>query len=214
MAREGKNNTWYIHLKNRQPPFNLHKLASALTYHVISQSLFTKQESNFSRNNVSFEINFREEKILKYVHVQMALPKKNYKCFFLWWNGAAVPLFNVQLQIIKNLLIKARWLHFVPKAVKKKVVKKIRLKHHISWTEWCCESEIAQNNFQVYEGGITVKPGQDSIHELIIWKMNQFVASVTCSRYQILHSNDRWIFDCNFSVYDEMENISMDEISS
>ena len=33
--------------------------------------------------------------------------------------------------------------------------------------------------------GITVKPGQDSIHELIIWKVNPFVASVTCSQYQI-----------------------------
>ena len=44
--------------------------------------------------------------------------------------------------------------------------------------------------------------------------MNTFVASVTCSPAGIkLHSNDRWIFDCNFLVYDEMENISMDEIS-
>ena len=57
---------------------------------------------------------------------------------------------------------------------------------------------MAQNNSQVSEGGITVKPGQDSIHELIIWKVNPFVASVTWS---------------NFLVYDEMENISMGEIS-
>ena len=47
------------------------------------------------------------------------------------------------------------------------------------------KAKIAQNNLQVSEGGITVKPGQDSIHELIIWKVNPFVASVTCSRYQI-----------------------------
>ena len=47
------------------------------------------------------------------------------------------------------------------------------------------KAKIAQNNSQVCEGGITVKPGQDSIHELIIWKINPFVASVTCSRYQI-----------------------------
>ena len=33
-------------------------------------------------NDVSFEINFREKKIFKYVHVQMALPKKIFKCFF------------------------------------------------------------------------------------------------------------------------------------
>ena len=30
------------------------------------------------------------------------------------------------------------------------------------------KAEIAQNNLQISEGGITVKPGQDSIHELII----------------------------------------------
>ena len=37
-------------------------------------------ESNFGTNNVSFEINFREKKIFKYVHVQMALPKKKNVC--------------------------------------------------------------------------------------------------------------------------------------
>ena len=47
------------------------------------------------------------------------------------------------------------------------------------------KAKIAQTNWQVSEGGMTVKPGQDSIHELIIWKANPFVASVTCSRYQI-----------------------------
>ena len=45
--------------------------------------------------------------------------------------------------------------------------------------------KIAQNISQVSEGGITVKPGQESIHELIIWKVNPFDASVTCSRYQL-----------------------------
>ena len=45
---------------------------------------------------------------------------------------------------------------------------------------------IAQNNSQVPEGGITVKLGQESIHQLIInLKVNPFVASVTCTRYQI-----------------------------
>ena len=39
------------------------------------------------------------------------------------------------------------------------------------------KAKIAQNNSQVSEGGITVKPGQDSIHELIILKVNPFVAS-------------------------------------
>ena len=64
----------------------------------------------------------------------------------------------------------------------------------------------------ISEGGITVKPGQDSIHELIIWKVNPFVTSVTCSRYQIAF---KWSvnFLLQFLVYDEMENISMDGIS-
>ena len=30
----------------------------------------------------------------KYVHVQMALPKKNFKCVQILLAGAAVPLFN------------------------------------------------------------------------------------------------------------------------
>ena len=74
------------------------------------------------------------------------------------------------------------------------------------------KAKIAQNNSQVSEEGITVNQGQDSIHELIIWKVNPFVASVTCSRYQIAFkwSVNFWL---QFLVNDEMENISMDEIS-
>ena len=47
------------------------------------------------------------------------------------------------------------------------------------------KAKIAQTDSQVSEGETTVKPGRDSIHELIILKVNPFVASVTCSRYQI-----------------------------
>ena len=74
------------------------------------------------------------------------------------------------------------------------------------------KAKIAQNNSQVSEEGITVNQGQDSIHELIIWKVNLFVASVTCSQYQIAFkwSVNFWL---QFLVNDEMENISMDEIS-
>ena len=77
------------------------------------------------------------------------------------------------------------------------------------------KAKIAQNNSQVSEGGMTgikVKPGQDSSHESIIWKVNPFVASVTCSLFQIAFkwSVNFWL---QFLVYDEMENISMDEIS-
>ena len=77
------------------------------------------------------------------------------------------------------------------------------------------KAKIAQNNSQVSEGGmkgITVKPAQDSIYELIIWKVNPFVASVPCGRYQIAFkwSVNFWL---EFLVYDEMENISTNEIS-
>ena len=47
------------------------------------------------------------------------------------------------------------------------------------------KAKIAQTDSQVSEGETTVKPGRDSIHELIILKVNPFVASVTCRRYQI-----------------------------
>ena len=74
------------------------------------------------------------------------------------------------------------------------------------------KAKIAQTNSQVSEGGITVKPGQDSIHEWIIWKVNLIVAYVTCSQYQIAFkwSVNFWL---QVLVYDEMENISVDEIS-
>ena len=48
------------------------------------------------------------------------------------------------------------------------------------------KAKIAELNSQVSEGGIIVKPGQDFIHELIICKVNLFVASVTCTWYQIV----------------------------
>ena len=96
----------------------------------------------------------------------------------------------------------------MPKALKKK----------LGWStifhelKSVVKEKIAQSNSQVSEGGITVKSGQDSIHELIIWKVNPFVASITCSRYQMAFkwSVNFWL---QFLVYDEMENISMDEIS-
>ena len=48
-----------------------------------NQRLRTRRESSFGGNNVSFaEINFREEKIVKFV--QMALPKKNLNVFFFY----------------------------------------------------------------------------------------------------------------------------------
>ena len=104
--------------------------------------------------------------------------------FFLWWNTArrSCRTFILQLQIIKNLLVKVRRLRSEPKAGKKS-----RWSTIFHELKSVVKTKIAQNNSQVSEGGVTVKPGQDSssIHELIIWKENPFVPSVTCSRYQI-----------------------------
>ena len=52
----------------------------------------------------------------------------------------------------------------MPKVVKKKN----RLKHIFHELKSVVKAKIAQNNSQVSEGGIVVKPGQGSIHELII----------------------------------------------
>ena len=102
----------------------------------------------------------------------------------MWWNTAwaAVPLFNSYNT--KEFTCKSSLTSFCAESSGKK----------IGWSTIFHElksvviAKIAQNNSQVSAGGmteITVKPGQDSIHELIIWKVNPFVASVTCSRYQI-----------------------------
>ena len=75
------------------------------------------------------------------------------------------------------------------------------------------KAKIAQNTSQVSEGGITVNQGQDSIHELIIWQVNPFVASVTCSRYPNCIQMIGEVLTATVLVYDEMVNISMGEIS-
>ena len=49
-----------------------------------------------------------------------------------------------------------------------KAVKKNRLKDIFHELKLVVKAKIAQNNSQVSEGGIAVKPGQDSIHKLII----------------------------------------------
>ena len=124
--------------------------------------------------------------------------KKVFKCFFLWWNTASwsCRTFIEQLQIIKNLQVKACWLHSVPKAEGWSTIF-----HEL---KSAVKAKVAQINSQVSEGGITVKPGQESIPGLIIWKVNQFFASVTCSQYQIAFE---WLvnFRLQFLVYDEME---------
>ena len=74
----------------------------------------------------------------------------------------------------KKLLVKVRSLPSVPKAMKNK----FRLVHYISRSKTFAKAKIAQNNSQVFEGEITVKPDQDSIHELTIKKVNPSVTSV------------------------------------
>ena len=123
--------------------------------------------------------------------------KKIFKyVFFFWWNTASCSCctFIQQLQTIKNLLVKARWLRSVPKAVKTKIGWSTIL-HEL---KCAVKAKIAQNNSQLSEGGITVKPGQDSIHELINWKVNPFVAAVTCSRYQIVFKWSVKVFTAPF----------------
>ena len=47
----------------------------------------------------------------------------------------------------------------------------MRLLHH-SGLKSVVKAKMAQSNSQVSKGGISVKTGQDSIHELIIRKVN------------------------------------------
>ena len=98
------------------------------------------------------------------------------------------------------------------------MTKAVKKKKKIGWSiifhklKSAVKVKIAQTDSQVFEGETTVKPGRDSIHELIIWKVNPFVASVTCSRYQIAFKWSANLWQ-QFLVKDEMENISMSEIS-
>ena len=125
----------------------------------------------------------------------------------LWWN-TTVPYLYLTATNNKEFTGKSSLTSFCAESSEKK----------LGWStifhelKSVVKAKIAQNNSQVSEGGITVKPGQDSIHELIIWKVNLFVASVTCSWYQIAF---KWLvnFWLQFLVNDEMENTSMREIS-
>ena len=109
-----------------------------MTCHVISQSAVTRRESNFCGNNVSFaEINFREEKIFKYV--QMALPKKKNLVFF----------FYLYLTATTNKEFTSSLTSFCGESSEKK----IRLEHHISQLKSALKAKITQTNSQVSEGG-------------------------------------------------------------
>ena len=138
-------------------------------------------------------------------YVQMVLPEKNVFCDEILLVWAAVPLFNSYNN--KEFTCKSSLTLFCAESSGKK----------IGWStifhklKSVVIAKIAQNNSQVSAGGmteITVKPGQDSIHELIIWKVNPFVADIK------LHSNDQWIFYCNFRYTMKWKIFQcMDEIS-
>ena len=53
---------------------------------------------------------------------------------------------------------------------------------------------------------------QDSINELIIWKMYPYVIPVTGVKFKsaFLHGNEQWIFYESFSVFDQIQNLWMD----
>ena len=87
--------------------------------------------------DVSFEINFREKKMFKYVHVQVAHPKKNFKCFFFFCDDMELPYLYLTATNNKEFTGKSSLTSFCAESSENK----IRLKHHISRTEKCCESE-------------------------------------------------------------------------
>ena len=134
-------------------------------------------------NIVSFEIDFREKKVLSMPMFRWCCLKKCFKCFFfcdeILLVGAAVPLFD-SYKWMKNLLVKV--LDFILYRKQWEKFFRCTIFHELKSV---AKAKMAPNNLQVSEGGITVKPGQDSICELIIWKVNLFVYSVTCTWYQI-----------------------------
>ena len=75
------------------------------------------------------------EKIFKYVHVQMALPKKIFNAFF----SDEMELLYLYLTATNNKEFTGKSL--LTSFCAESTEKKIRLKHHISRTEKCCESE-------------------------------------------------------------------------
>ena len=91
----------------------------------------------------------------------MALPKKNIFMFFFFFVTKCykLELPYLYFKITSRQLVKVRWLRSVPKAMEKKI-------------GWCtifhelksvAKAKIARNNSQFSEGGITVKPGQNTI---------------------------------------------------
>ena len=92
----------------------------------------------------------------------MALPKKIFKCFF-FCHEMELPYLYLTATSNKEFTGKSSLTSFCAKSSEKKG--RSTIFHELKSV---VKAKIAQNNSQVSEGGITVKPGQDSIHELII----------------------------------------------
>ena len=90
LAREGKNNAWYIHLTSHQPLPNFHNLTSAWPVMLLANQRLP------DGNQILVGIMSVSPKSIvgKFLSTctpdgrQMALPKIKFKCFFLWWSTA------------------------------------------------------------------------------------------------------------------------------
>ena len=121
LAREGKNNAWYIYLTSRQPPPNLHNLTSAWPVMLLANKRLPYGNQILARIMSLLKSILGKRKFLSTSMFRWRFLKKILNVLFLWWNTASwsYRTFIQQLQMIKNLLVKARWLRSVPKAVKK-----------------------------------------------------------------------------------------------
>ena len=139
-----KNNAWFIHSTSRQPPPNLHNVTSAWPVMLLANQHLP------DGNQILAGI----MSLLKYVHVQMALPKKCFKMFFFLFVMKYFYLELSYLSWMKNLPVKVCWLCSVLKAVKKFFLSWCTIFHELKSV---AKAKIAQNNSQVSEEGITVE---------------------------------------------------------
>ena len=135
-----KNNAWYIHLTSHQPPPNLHNLTSAWPVMLLANQRLRHG------NQILAGIMSLSKSILGKRKFLSTFLKKNLNVvfFFWWWNTASWSCRNFY------------WLCPVPKAVKKKKIGWSTTFHELKSV---VKAKIAQNNSQVSEGRITVKPG-------------------------------------------------------
>ena len=86
LAREGKNNAWYIHLTSHQPPPNLHNLTSAWPVMLLANQRLPDGNQIFvGIMSLSPKSIVGKKKFLSTCRWRFL---KKFKCFFLWWNTA------------------------------------------------------------------------------------------------------------------------------